>query len=588
MANRNRKNPPVWKDTNKYPFSIQYDYPLAIRNRCLFFWATTLKGWRAVINLADRLTEPNRICVVYLFGTTNQDIVLWHIKKIGNSKVIVLWANYIEPEQMECVLNGADTISLIIKKWGVADLKNVEIDERNPYDGNLIEDSLDKFCAEQITTIKDGRKALSEIQNQILENGYINLSENDKLVRADEESHITDLFRIIQNIYPCGVETDTSQEYAYKLLHFEKWCREGIDGKTANLEKLCVHYDDYSQPVQLSLFDNTSWGIVEFVKEFQSVCDTEMGRNGFVDLRMVFRHMQDVPYGMYQCNYYGLCVGISLQKYRKGYYISGNLKTSKSENIDFAISVKYIMESFNAKRPIPFYIYTQSEKQIHLAENMMKIFEPKWNVGTVCLENVLTVARSWICENILYDTAQRTIPKLFEILSLWEPCVCSNITEQYADWLTDEMVDKVKVDLQNVDKHFLDMLTENYGAEMSALYAKSQIVKGGSVGWLHSKEMVDERVENYMKKETVCRECGAIIHSMGCEVYENGLQGNHARLTKQNIINLNKKFLGRYQNEYFCNIFIALVTALSVIGFLMLFRISIKSRNAWLSFSSFG
>lgn len=311
---------------------------------------------------------------------------------------------------------------------------------------------------------------------------------------------------------------------------------------------MMIIHSRYSYP----FFDNTSWGIVEFVKEFRNVCDTEIKRNGFVDLRMVFRHMQDIPYGMYQCNYYGLCVGISLQKYRKGYYISGNLKTSKSENIDFAISAKYIMESFNAKRPIPFYIYKQSEKQIHLAENMMKIFEPKWNIETVCLENVLTVARSWICENILYDTAQRTIPKLFEILSLWEPCVCSNITEQYADWLTDEMVDKVKVDLQNVDKHFLDILTENYGAEMSALYAKSQIVKGGAVGWIHSKEMVDERVENYMKKETVCRECGAIIHSCGYEVYENGFQGNHAKLTKQNVINLNKKFLGRYQNEYFC------------------------------------
>lgn len=550
MANRKRENPPVWKDTNKYPFSIQYDYPLAIRNRCLFFWATTLKGWRAVINLAGGLTEQNRLCVVYLFGEAKQETVIRHIEKLNNEKLIVLWADYISNSEIEAIMNGAERIRTFVLKQGIGNKD--DFDERNPYLLEDVEEQIQKYFIKYPYEIQHGREALANVIDGIQKNGYKNISENMRNVNAEEPGHLKELIRIIKRIYPYGAEIDTQEEYAYKLLHFEKWCRVGIEGKTANLEKLGVHYDDYSQPVQLSLFDNTSWGIVEFVKEFQSVCDTEMGRNGFVDLRMVFRHMQDVPYGMYQCNYYGLCVGISLQKYRKGYCISGNLKTSKSENIDFAISVKYIMESFNAKRPIPFYIYTQSEKQIHLAENMMKIFEPKWNIETVCLENVLTFARSWICENILYDTVQRTIPKLFEILSLWEPCVCSNITEQYADWLTDEMVDKVKVDLQNVDKHFLDMLTENYGAEMSALYAKSQYVKCGAVGWLHSKEMVDERVENYMKKETVCRECGAIIHSYGYEVYENGFQGNHARLTKQNVINLNKKFLGRYQNEYFC------------------------------------
>lgn len=552
MAKRAEKKPPVWKDTDKYPFSIQYSYPLAIRNRCLFFWATTLKGWKSVINLADRLKEPNRICVVYLFGTAKQEIVFRHINKINNPKVVVLWACYIEPEQIECVMNGADTIELIVKKWGLIDLKGVEIDERNPYEGNSIEDSLNEIHVKQITAIKDGRKALSEIQEQIMENGYINLSENCKAVSADAEKHIMDLFGIIQKIYPCGIEADTKQEYAYKLLHFEKWCTNGIDGKTSDLQKLGVNYDDYSQPVQLSLFDNTSWGIVEFVKEFRNVCDMEISRNGFVDLTMVFKRMQEPPFGMYQCNYYGLCIGIALQKYKAGYYVSGNLTTSKSENVIWSVNAKYIFDGFGMKRANPVYIYTQSKNQIKLAESLYQIFEPKWEVKVMCLENVLTVARSWFNDNVMYDTVQRTIPELYEILSLWEPCVCSNITEKYAEWLTEEKVEQIKRDIRNIDRNFLQMLSDKYGAEMSALYAKSQGIKGGAVGWLHSVEMVDERVEKYMKKETVCRECGAIIHSMGYEVYENGFQGNHARLTKQNIIGLNKKFLGRYQNEYFC------------------------------------
>lgn len=538
-----------WKDTNKYPFSIEYTYPLAIRNRCLFFWSTTIKGWRTIINLANKLTEPNRICIVYIFGEAKKEIILKHIQKLNNQRLIVLWADYITIDEIEIIMNGAERIRNAVLNWGIGDKSN--FDERNPYSEKDIEEKIHKFCFVFPSDIYEGRKLLNSVQQKIFENGYKNISENMKNVRAEENQHIMDLFKIIKKIYLYGVEGDTTLEYAYKILHFEKWCNNGIEGKTLDLRKLGVHYDDYSQPVQLSLFDNTSWGIVEFVKEFRNICDTEMEKNGFVDLRMVFHYMQDIPYGMYHCNYYGLCIGISLQKYKHGYYISGNLKTSKSENIDFPISIKYIMESFNVKRQMPFYIYTQSEKQVHLADNILKIFKPKRNIGVVCLENVLTIARSWIRDNVMYDTVQRTIPELFEILNLWEPCVCSNITEKYSECLTDERVEQIKIDICNIDKKFLSMLSDRFGEEKAGLYKKSQYVKGGAVGWLHSTDMVDERVEWYMK-QTVCRECGIVINDIGYEVYENGISGKHARLSKQNIINLNKKILGRYQNEYFC------------------------------------
>lgn len=541
----------VWKDTNKYPFSIQYQYPLSVRNRCLFFWATTLKGWKAIINFADKLTEPNRISVVYLFGKAKQDLLLRHIEKKNNPKLIVLWSDCIEIEHISVVMDGAETIKLVVKKWGVFP-RGTEVDECNPYENNAVENELHEIHKKQIDSIKNGRKLLSYIRNQILQSGYKNLSDSMNIVRADGEAHITDLQRSIKGLYPCGAETDTQTEYAYKLLHLEKWSNAGVEGKTENLEKLGVTYDDGTEPVQLSLFDTTSWGIVEFVKEFRMMCDREIEENGFVDLRTVFLHMQDIPYGMYPCNYYGLCIGIALRKYKSGYYCSGNLKTVRTEAINWGITTKFIFDSYGAKRPSPVYIYTQSDRQIELAESLLKIFEPKWDVGVVCLENVLTVARSWFNDNIMYDTVQRTIPILFEILNLWEPCVCSKITEKYADWLTAEQAEQVKADIRNIDTNFLNMLADNYGSNMSELYAKSQGIKGGAVGWLHSKEMVDERVENYMKKETVCRECGAIIHNIGYEVYKDGFPGEHARLTKQNVINLNKKFLGRYQNEYFC------------------------------------
>lgn len=549
MAKKRQNKPAVWRDTNKYPFAPQYNYPLAIRNRCLFFWVTTLKSWKAIINLADRLTEPNRLCVVYLFGAGNQEIISRHIQKMNNPKVIVLWADYIETDEIETVMIGAEKIKIAVMNWGLG--KKAEFDERNPYSEETIEERIRKVQATPVSEIPNGRKTLRQIKEKIAQNGYKNLAEDMRVVRSDENGHLQDLFRIIQQIYRSGAETDTKEEYAYKMLHFEKWCDSGIKRQTNRLEKLGVYYEDNSEPVQLSLFDMTSWGVVEFTNEFRNICDREIQKNGFADLGMVLQVMKSPPYGMYQCNYYGLCIGIALQKYVTGYYISGNLITQKTENFDFPPNIKYIFDSYGKMRAKPFYIYTQSESQIKLAENIQKIFESKCKIEPLCLENALTGARSWFSDNIMYDTVQRTIPELFEILSLWEPEVCSNTTEKYAEWLTEERVGQIKRDICNIDSNFLQMLSDKYGSEMSALYAKSQGMKGGAVGWLHDVDMVDERVENYMKKETVCRECGAIIHNI-YDVYENGISGSHAKLSKQDIIGLNKKMLGRYQNEYFC------------------------------------
>ncbi len=539
----------VWKDTNKYPFALKYQYPLSIRNRCLFFWASTLKGWKAVLNLAGRLTENNRICIVYLYGEAKEELVLRHIKKLNNAQIVTLWANYISTEDMESVNNGIEHIN-IVKKWGAECKETLEIEEIFSFDyESRIHDWLPSH-REYSEAIEKGKNANEKIIRQVKEKGFLEPN-SGKTISAKDDAHIQGLLKEMRSIYTCGAESDTDIEYAYKMLHFEKWCKSGIEGDYSILEKLGVDYeDDTAEYVQLSLFDNTSWGIKEFVRQFREICDCEIGKNGFVDLRMVFQEMQKPPFGLYKCNYYGLCVGIALRKYSRGYYKSGNLITHYTDNIFFSVEAKYIIDSFEMKRPVSSYIYTQSAEQVRLAEKILEIFPANWKTNCICLENVLTNARSWFCENVLYDTVQRTIPELFELINLWEPCVCSKVTEKYAEWLTDERIQQIKEDIKHIDEKFLDGLREKYGEEKAEFYKKSHIVKGGAIGWLHSVEMVDEGVEKYMK-ETVCRECGAVIHNYN-EVYENGVEGKHARLTKQNIINLNKKFLGRYQTEFFC------------------------------------
>lgn len=388
-----------------------------------------------------------------------------------------------------------------------------------------------------------------------MQNGYKNLSEDMRIVRADETGHLQDLMGIIKNLYPCGAESDAQEEYAYKLVHFEKWCKAGIEKQTDKLEKLGVYYKDNSAFVQLTLFDNTSWGIVEFVRAFRDICDREIQQNGYVDLGAVFQCMKNPPYGLYECNYYGLCVGIALQKYVR-YYLGILIHTEIANSDNLSKQVKFILDGSRQAARHPTYIYTQSEKQIKLVEILMGIFEIKNNIGVICLENVLPHVTHWITDNVHYDTIERLIPEMFEIVNLSKPDVLSNATERFTDWLTDEKIAEVKRDIRRIDENFLNLLTDKYGERMTGLYWKSQNFKGGARGWLHSMKFVDEGVENYMSKETVCRECGAIIPYIGYDVYKNSnheFDGfTHNRFTKQNIINLNKKMLGRYQNEYFC------------------------------------
>lgn len=503
-----------------------------------------------MLNLADRLTESNRICIVYLYGEAKEELIQRHVTKLNNSKIIVLWAGYISSEDIERVNKGIENIN-IVKKWGYPKNKeDLEIDEIFCFDyKSEIHDWLESH-RELAEGIETGKRANENIIFQTMQNGYAIVGRN-RIISAKENEHIWCLLKEIRNIYPSGAESDTDTEYAYKVLHFEKWCKAGMERDYGKLDKLGIHYEDGSMEyMQLSLFDNTSLGVKEFVQEFQSICDDEIVRNGYVDLRMVFRQMQEAPFGLYKCNYYGLCIGIALQKYSKGYYKSGNLITYYTENVSFPAEAKYIMGSFEETHPSESYIYTQSKTQIELAEKILKIFPRDWKIDCLCLENVLTNARSWFCNNVLYDTVQRSFPELFEIINLWEPCVCSTVTEKYAKWLTDEKVELIKEGIKHIDENFLIMLSEKYGPEKAELYRKSQGVKGGAVGWLHSRDFVDERVESYMKK-TVCRECGAVIHDYN-EVYEDGFRGKHARITKNNIVNLNKKLLGRYQTEFFC------------------------------------
>ncbi len=69
-----------------------------------------------------------------------------------------------------------------------------------------------------------------------------------------------------------------------------------------------------------------------------------------------------------------------------------------------------------------------------------------------------------------------------------------------------------------------------------------------------TKEFFIEGVESYMKCVT-CRECGRVIQrERPSELVEQEFTecGEELEFTAKDIIGANKKFLGRYQEEFFC------------------------------------
>lgn len=553
-----------WKDTNIYPFAAQYEYPLAIRNRCLFFWTTSLKGWRATIGLANKLTEPNRMCIVYLYGVMKRETLINYVSKLSNPLLIVLWADYLEPEIMQIALDGADTITKAIMKWGWG--HESDLDKRNPY---LMGEKFDECCYRfapyrQIPEpVIEGRKVMTQIERDINKRGFINISRNDVSVSAESEKHIQSLFDFVVETYPLGVEANTREDYAYKMVHFEKQCTNGFTGDFSKVNKMGVTYDGDS--------DETTPGIKEFVRVFHEIADMSLDVLGLVRLQYVLERMKSPPFGLYQCNYYGLCIGIALQKYKNGYKASERLISLASEDVKFPRYVKDYFDVDTGRSRIKvrsLYIYNQTDTQCEFVKKLWSICMPEDEPIPfgITLQNALPHINVWISKHIRYDTVQRFSPELFEILSMRDPnddidmrigpWMLSKMIEKYVAWLTDDMVKYLRQELSVLDEKFLQRTAKEYGEEKTRLYAKSQWTEGGAIGWLWTTDTVDKGVEYYMKKAVICRECGRIIPEGGYELtdyndFKTGYRKTE-RLTLQNIINLNKKFLGRYQKEYYC------------------------------------
>jgi len=271
---------------------------------------------------------------------------------------------------------------------------------------------------------------------------------------------------------------------------------------------------------------------------------------GIFSLSGLLAKLAAPPFGLYYNNYYGLALGLALGKYQDGYYC-GDVYTSYTDH-DLAALLALYLSPGRRGRVRDIYIFRQSEKQLAFARRLLEVFPYDGIMSErLSVKFAIMSARVWCEKHIHLDTVERWEPKMFEILNVEAPEVYSKRTEEWADWLTAEKAVDLKQRLPKCDERFLAMLTEKYGEKRAQGFRQTYYMPRFAVGWLHKQEDVDERVERYMTA-IVCRECGVPLSEYGYQVYENGIEGQSAMLTRQNVINLNKKLLGSYQNEFFC------------------------------------
>lgn len=548
---QNVKKAVEWRDTNIYPFSVRYEFPQAVRNRFLFFWVST-KGWRKILNMAAKMVRPNKLCLVYVYGDVKISSIEKYLRKLDKENLVVLLADYITDEQLQIIAEGQDKLKWL-KRIGLA-----VIDEAEPFHSDLAKLSEHLTEDVQIKAVIDKAALINDVIRQTIEQqGYKRLLSGQQVAGAKVE-HIEALMDIARAFYPCGVEVDTSGDYAYKLLHFKKLCRLGLDGDvcSAAVIKCGVCYTVANQSYQLSLFDNTSQSVSVFVDFVHSYCDSELANNGYFSLISLLAQLTKPPFGLYYSNYYGLALGLALSKYQFGYYCGDGICTCCK--FDFGQLVDMLL-SPKSRGYYLVYIYRQTDKQLGFVKRMQQLFglepSPYSQLAFDCVESAIHGARKWCGEHIHYDTVQRFSSELFAILNSQKEEKYSNISENWADWLTEEKVVELKQRLAECDNKFLTRLAAKYGRRKCDLYVKGHgYLKQQGRSWLYDVNAVDEEVESYMSK-TICRECGAEFRTgrMSYQVLEgDDFGGQIADLYSKDIIALNKKLLNPNGTEFLC------------------------------------
>lgn len=533
-----------WIDTNNKPYYLSYQMPLSISNRCWFFWANIVEGWRKVLNRANALAFGYKVSFVFLYGKIDTTVTNY-IKKLNNPQMVVLSADYISADHIK-VISEAEEWLARIQKWG-----GRAQDENKQWAWDVSQIFLDGVAAFESRKTEYERFLLAkshigEIRAAVEQKGYRVLSDlQQKTVAGSQEGIVVDLLAIIKELYPYGIEADTNSEFAYKRLAVKKMIALGAAGETDDtLIKNCgIRMRKDIGVVQLSFLDDYSDSAMRIVTLIRETYRHDIERMGYCSSGALWAALVRRPYGYYDCNYYCYIIAFALSVFNEGYY---------------TIS-RYIWQKFDPKSLSTYEItpllFIQTDKQKSLVNKICKLFDIDEPVETLFW--ALSKARRWAENHIHYDSIDRVSHDLYLLVRDNDSIQTYSFeTEKYDDWLDEKTIEELHSKLQTVDENYFQMLVEKYGEKRTTLFKKYFYIKGSVGGWLWESKYIDQTVEEYMNK-IICRECGRVLNPCNedyCYQVSQYIDGNMEThdFTLKQIQGLNKKFFGRYQTDYYC------------------------------------
>jgi hypothetical protein len=579
---KKQKKQVEWKETNNFIFTPKYEYSLPIRNRYVFFWCLG-KNYRKMLNYAENFTAPNNICCVYIYGDIGKKETFEKFlgQKCGN--ILVLHLPDVDQE-----IEIADRFS----KW-LSDLKaqgmRKIVDEgkkKSQYSmvtiGRTYADEPSDIWLEQFEKVKravangdtDCVKWLERLQSEYdlwaieypaamasikakLGTGYTAYGVSGD-VAGSEADHNDSLLQIAKSTYPCGIEADTDKDLCYKIAAIKRMAQGGIKGEGA--EGLGIKLSEQAN-YQFNFFEDVTRGASEAIRAISDWCEYQIKNKGCFHIRDVWALFARPPFGAYPCNWYMWIIAYALRQYADEKYFFAVLLSSirmLPESFYHALTEVYT-EPRRRMVGTGGTVFIQNEEQDEFRRLLMRMFdiEKPWQETT---HSVLSQVRAWITDKIHYVPLDALDHKWLEVLRFREDSYWFSFgyEKEYLPWLK-ENFDRFYTEIRQLDAKLHERLVKEYGQVRADLYYKFSYVKGGAIGWLHSAEMMEEGIKKYMARENVCRECGRPLvyeefkhHGYTTYVYDENHHSTELRFLEKDIIGLNKKLLGRYQNEYFC------------------------------------
>lgn len=511
-----------WTDT-KFQWVNEQEYSLFTRNRYVFCYGTG-KTYVKSINYAQNFTRPNNIVVSFIFGTPKNMDTLRRKVSESNHQFLVIQV----PVDND-VIAAQEEYESLQTHWKKAGLSAEYFTEHA--DNPIYQADLDKA--------KAGEANLAILHNQQhrTATAFANFMPEQEI----ETDFETFLLETAKHIYPKGIEVTAPCEASAKQIGFKKMLNQLVTGKKS--------------PVTTERYGDNNEAADAVVEEIHRFMLAELDRDGYVKMDAVWQKLVHPPYGLYKCCFSDFQKAKIMYRFASPqYFVSDGVSDWRSSSQGLETWLTFIGGV----------LFQENEIVAELKQSLCQIFDIQavYQSGDVkSLHWVLTDIRTviqdvWALQEPVSVTDERWEPLLglskdsdgMLLTCSWSWC------KQFHDWICGSE-DKLRQAVRHTRETVYQHVAEIYGdtAKLDLFY-KFRHVKGGAVGWCWPAKTFYEWIDAYMPLD-VCRECGQPLvfsNTKNMFVYSDWETGGLIKFTLKQIQGLNKKFLGRYQNEYFC------------------------------------